>query len=249
MAKTFRDPRRSYRMEPSPAQGEARFQVVVEETDLWVVARSDLHREVEALVRVLRGQLKAHIALQPEFLTSLVPVSVQPGAPDIVRRMAEAAEACGVGPMAAVAGTMAELVAREFVAQTPDILVENGGDCFLCSTRERIVGLLPDPEAGVSVGLRLLPEDFPLSLCASSGRIGHSLSFGRGDIVVVRSPSGALADAAATALSNRLKSSRDLEQVVEAAKGLEAAGVQGVFAQCGSKLAVWGRMELAALGG
>lgn len=248
MAKIFRDPRRSYRMEPSSAQGEARFQVVVEETDLWVVARGDLHREVEALVRALRGQLKAHIALQPEFLTSLVPVRVRPGATDIVRRMAEAAEACGVGPMAAVAGTIAELVARAFVALSPDILVENGGDCFLCSTRERVVGLLPSPEAGVTVGLRLSPEDFPLSLCASSGRIGHSLSFGRGDIVVVRSPSGALADAAATALSNRLKSSRDLEQVVEAAKRLEAAGVQGVFAQCGDKLAVWGRMELAALG-
>ncbi|MEG6550078.1 UPF0280 family protein, partial [Desulfocurvibacter africanus] len=107
----------------------------------------------------------------------------------------------------------------------------------------------PDPEAGVSVGLRFAPEEFPLSLCASSGRIGHSLSFGHGDLVVVRSPSGSLADAAATALSNRLKSSRDLEQVVDSAKRLEAAGVQGVFAQCGGKLAVWGRMELAALGG
>jgi ApbE superfamily uncharacterized protein (UPF0280 family) len=249
MAKTFRDPRRAYRMEPAPVQGEARFQVVVEETDLWVVAEKDLHREVEALVRTLRGQIKTHITLQPEFLTSLVPVAVRPGAPEIVRRMAEAAEVCGVGPMAAVAGTMAELVARAFEDRTPNILVENGGDCFLCSTRERVVGLLPDPEAGVSVGLRFAPEEFPLSLCASSGRIGHSLSFGHGDLVVVRSPSGALADAAATALSNRLKSSRDLEQVVDGAKRLEAAGVQGVFAQCGGKLAVWGRMELAALGG
>lgn len=249
MGKTFQDPRRAYRMEPSQVQGEARFQVVVEETDLWVVASLDLRREVEALVRSLRGQLKAYIALHPEFLTSLAPVAANPGAPDIARRMALAAEACGVGPMAAVAGTMAELVAREFVERTPEILVENGGDCFLCSTRERVVGLLPDPEAGVSVGLRLAPEDFPVSLCASSGRIGHSLSFGRGDLVVVRSPSGSLADAAATALSNKLKSSRDLEQVVAGAKRLEPAGVQGVFAQCDGRLAVWGRMELAALGG
>jgi len=248
MAKPFRDPHRSYRMESPPFRDEARFQVVVEETDLWVVAAKDLHREIETLVRSLRGQLKAYMALHPEFLTSLVPVSVRPCAADIVRRMAEAAQACGVGPMAAVAGTIAEFVARAFMDQTPNILVENGGDCFLCSTRERVVGLLPDPKAGVSVGLRLQPEDFPLSLCASSGRIGHSLSFGRGDLVVVRSPSGALADAAATALSNRLKSSRDLEQVVEAAKGLEAVGVQGVFAQCGGKLAAWGKMELAALG-
>lgn len=249
MGKTFQDPRRAYRMEPSQVQGEARFQVVVEETDLWVVASLDLRREVEALVRSLRGQLKAYIALHAEFLTSLVPVAANPGAPDIVWRMALAAGACGVGPMAAVAGTMAELVAREFVERTPEILVENGGDCFLCSTRERVVGLLPDPEAGVSVGLRLAPEDFPVSLCASSGRIGHSLSFGRGDLVVVRSPSGSLADAAATALSNKLKSSRDLEQVVAGAKRLEPAGVQGVFAQCDGRLAVWGRMELAALGG
>ncbi|MEG6552391.1 UPF0280 family protein, partial [Desulfocurvibacter africanus] len=87
MAKTFLDPRRAYRMEPASVEGEARFQVVVEETDLWVVADQDLRREVEALVRTLRGQLKAHIALQPEFLTSLAPVTVRPGAAEIVRRM------------------------------------------------------------------------------------------------------------------------------------------------------------------
>jgi uncharacterized protein len=238
---------RDYRIPCAPRGGEIRFQAVIEETDLLVVAERDLTSEVLDIVRGLRGQLKAYIGIHPEFLTSFVPVDVSDQAPEIVRRMADAGRAFSVGPMASVAGTIAQIVAEELRGLSPNILVENGGDAFLCSTTERVVGLLPFPDQGMTLGLRLSPCDFPCSLCSSSATIGHSISFGSADLVVVRSRSGALADAAATALANELRGRQDLCAVLERAKRLKRKGVQGVFAQCGEDIGVWGEMELIEL--
>ena len=247
MAKTYRSAHRAYRERIVAREGEVCFQVVVEQTDLCVVAERDLSAEISLYVQELRGLIKSYMVLHPEFLKSLVPVPVPAHASQIVRDMAEAAAACGVGPMAAVAGAVAEAVAGRFAATSPNILVENGGDICLRSTRERVVALLAVPESGASLGLRFSPGEFPVSVCSSSGRVGHSLSFGQGDIVAVRAGTGALADAAATALANLVRRGSDFGRMLDRARGLEAAGVQGVFAQCEGKVAVWGRMELVGL--
>ncbi len=239
---------RGYRRSLDPAAGEVSFQVVVEQTDLHVVARRDLSSAMGSFLHGLRGPLKAYIAAHPEYLESLAPVEVGPDASPLVRDMAEAARACGVGPMAAVAGAIAQAVADRFAPESPDLLVENGGDCYLHSTKPRTVALLADPAGGPSLGLLLNPRDFPCSLCSSSASIGHSLSLGAGDLIAVRAASGALADAAATALGNLLRTRRDLSRVTAAAQALQPAGIDGVFAQLGGSIAVWGEMELVALG-
>jgi len=238
------DPHRAYRSGISPVSGEVTFQVVVEETDLLVVAREDLSAETARIVTGLRGQIKAYMAIDPAFGPSLVPVRVPDTAPPIIRAMAVAAERCGVGPMAAVAGTVAEFTARALMDRSPDFLVENGGDLFLCSTRRRVAAILADPSGGASLGVALEPEAFPCSLCASSASIGHSLSLGRGELVVARSRDASLADAAATALCNELGSAKDLARVTALA---EEFGLDGVFAQCQGRITVWGEMELVAL--
>jgi len=240
-------PWRTYRGKCRPAPGETAFQVVVEQTDLWVVAERDLSRTVHALVNECRGLLRAYLAWHPEFLTSLRPVEVVPEAPDIVRDMARAGQACGVGPMAAVAGAVAQWVAQRCVTQSSNLLVENGGDLFLCSTRERVIGLLVDPTQNMGLGLRLAPADFPCSVCSSSATIGHSLSLGRGDLVVTRSKDAALADAAATALNNLITGPGDLRLVLDQAESLADNGLDGMFVQCGAEVGVWGKMELIAL--
>lgn len=238
---------RGYRGALAPSGGEVAFQVVVEQTDLWVVARKDLTREVAAWVTELRGQLKAYMALDPAFGPSLVPVEVPPGAPQIVQAMARAGAACGVGPMAAVAGAVAQAVADRFRPVSPDILVENGGDIFMHSTVDRIVALLARPIEGARLGLRLAAGRFPLSVCTSSGRIGHSLSFGQADMVAVLARDGALADAAATALANLLRRESDMDGMLVAARTLIAHGVTGVFAQIGEAIGALGDLELVAL--
>jgi uncharacterized protein len=244
-------PGRTYRVRCRPGPGEVGFQAVVEQTDLWVVAQRDLRREVLQAVNACRGQIQAHIARQPEFAASLEPVDVGSDAARIVQDMAQAGRICGVGPMAAVAGAVAQWVAAWIVEHCPDVgptlLVENGGDLYLRSDRERIVGLLAMPENGVGLGLRLAPDDFPCSLCSSSGTIGHSLSFGQADLIAVRSRDAALADAAATALANLLHAPEDMPLVMRQAEALAEHGLDGVFAQCRDQVGVWGRMDLVCL--
>jgi ApbE superfamily uncharacterized protein (UPF0280 family) len=245
----FLSPHRNYRESIAPHRGEVTFQVVLEQTDLFVTAERDLSRPMLEYVRELRGALKSHMILAPGFRESLRPVPAPPGAPEVAQRMARAAEAVNVGPMAAVAGTIAQLVADRFRPDSPNIIVENGGDIFMHSTRERVAALLSEPASGARLGLRLAQADFPVSLCASSAYIGPSLSLGQGDLVVVRSRSGAFADAAATALANLIDTAADLDLVVERARQFAPLGLEGVFAQAGGKIAVWGRMELVALTG
>lgn len=243
----FLSAHRAYRESVRPQPGETTFQVVLEQTDLFVTAQADLREPMLDLVRILRGELKNFMLMTPGFRESLVPVPAPLTAPPIAREMARAATLANVGPMAAVAGTFAQFVADHFVAQSPNIIVENGGDLYLHSTRERIVALLGDPASGARLGLKLSRRDFPLSLCASSATIGPSLSLGQGELVVVRSKSGAFADAAATALANLIDTADDLDLVLARAKKLAPLGLEGVFVQAGGKLGVWGKMELVAL--
>ncbi|BCS90085.1 UPF0280 family protein [Pseudodesulfovibrio sediminis] len=238
---------RAYRDLVRPATGEVRFQVAMEQTDLLVVAERDLQVEIASFVSLIRGDIKNWIMFHPEFAESLVPVDIPSSAPEVIRAMGAAAAICGVGPMAAVAGAVAQAVGDRFVSESPNLLVENGGDTYLHSTKERVVALLSEPDSGASVGLRLDAEIFPTSVCASSGTIGHSLSLGSGDLVAVRATDARLADAAATALCNMLQSERDMDRVLKRAKELASQGVAGVFAQYDQKVAVWGDLELVAL--
>lgn len=247
MKRIHSDPNRRYRDSVAPSGSEVRFQVAVEQTDLLVVAREDLSRDVAGVVSGLRGAIKNHILFHPEFAESLAPLDPADSAPEIVRAMAAGAAPCGVGPMAAVAGTVAEFVAREFASRSPDFIVENGGDIFMYSTRDRVVALLPDPDSGSSVGIRLAAERFPLSVCSSSATIGHSLSLGAGDLVTVAAKSGALADAAATALCNMLRNRDSINDLLAEAERLSAHGLEGVFAQVDGQVAAWGDVELVAV--
>lgn len=241
------DWRRGYRRHCAERPGETAFQVVVEETDLRVLALRHLAAPMLETATRLRGDVKAWMLLHPQFRSSLTPVDVPASAPEIVRRMAAGAALAGVGPFAAVAGTLAQMAAEAFVDLSPDIIVENGGDIYMCSRSDRIVGLLSDPKGGPGLGVRVAAEDFPVSFCASSAVIGHSLSLGRGDLAAIRARDASLADAAATALGNRLRSAKDVEAALAFAESLAPHGVEGAFVQCGGRVGLWGKMELEAL--
>ena len=83
----------------------------------------------------------------------------------------------------------------------------------------------------------------PLGIGTSSGTVGPSLSFGRADAACVLADTGALADAAATAVANRVRAPRDIEHALEA--GLAIPGVRGVLIVAGGRLGVRGRVVLA----
>jgi ApbE superfamily uncharacterized protein (UPF0280 family) len=180
-------------------------------------------------VKRLRAILEAYIARHLEFKTSLVPIALLPDAPDIAVRMAEAAESCGVGPMAAVAGAVAEIAAYAAVGRgAAEAIVENGGDIYLVSPKSVSVGLFAgaNPLSG-RLAFHVESSEMPLSICSSSSTFGHSLSFGKCDLATVVAKSGALADAAATLTGNCVKSVADIEPTLKRVSSIP--GIMGVL--------------------
>lgn len=238
-------PFRSYR---SRAHADLQaFQIVIEETDLWIAAQQDLSTPIAAYVRQLRGQIQAQGAIFPDFLTTLVPWETTAHAPAIIQRMTAAAKLVHVGPMAAVAGVIAQMVVEKFSCQSPNLLVENGGDIYISSTSHRYIGILNIPDQKLKLAVPVQAHEFPCAFCASSAKIGQALSFGNADLVVVRSKDGALADAAATALANMLHKAQDMDLVLAQGKKWQTLGIDGLFAQCQGKIGLWGQMELATI--
>jgi ApbE superfamily uncharacterized protein (UPF0280 family) len=222
------------------------FEVVVRETDLQIHARERLGVQAEGEVIRQRALLEAYIRQAPSFLTSLVPEAVPPSAPAIVSRMAAAGQAAGVGPMAAVAGAMAQCVGRFLLTFSPEVIVENGGDVFV-HTRDPVTVAIyaGDSPLYTRIGLRLGGEGRSVGVCTSSGTVGHSLSTGCADAACVIAPSCALADALATAIGNRVRGPGDIEREIESAR--QRTDIAGVVIIAGERIGAWGGVELVAL--
>jgi len=222
------------------------FNIVVKETDLYIRASTNLRRKALKLVSKYRDILERYIRRYPTFLTSLEPLPVDENAPHIVKAMSESANRVGIGPMASVAGAIAEFVGTELLAFSPEIIVENGGDIYLKSLGKRLVGIYAgkSPLTG-KIGLEINGADTPLGICTSSGTVGHSLSYGKADAVIVLSKSATLADAAATAIANLIKQPGDIPSGIELAKGIE--GVLGVIIIKDDNTGLWGKVKICQM--
>ncbi len=225
------------------------FSVVLKETDLLIQAKRNLRRKALRAVTKYRNMLERYVEHHPEFLAALEPVAVEEDAPQIARAMARAAADVHVGPMASVAGAIAESVGRELLPFSREVIVENGGDIFIQTQRTRLVGIYAGEESPItgSIALQVQPQQTPLGVCTSSGTVGHSLSFGRADACVVLSPSTALADAAATAIGNMVTEAGDIGPAIDFAKSVP--GLTGVLIVSGEQMGIWGEVEVVPVGG
>jgi len=220
--------------------------VVVRETDLYIRTTTNLKGKAHKLVVKYRGAVESYIERYPAFLTSLEPLAVGDDAPPIVRSMSEATQKVGVGPMASIAGAIAEFVGNDLLALSPEIILENGGDIYLKSLKKRLIGIYAgkSPLTG-KIGLEINGEDTPLGICTSSGTVGHSLSYGKADAVVALSKSATLADAAATSIGNLIAQPDDIPSGIEFAKGIE--GLLGVIIIQDGKAGLWGEVKICQM--
>ena len=223
-----------------------KFEVMVKETDLLVRAERDLFKETRELILTYRRQLETYIEMNPEFERSLVPLKDDPYAPKIAQEMIRTSRLAYVGPMAAVAGAVAEFVSKDLFPFSKEVIIENGGDIYLSTKKERIIGIYAGQSPlSLKIGIVITPEVTPLGVCTSSGTVGHSLSFGKADAVCILSKSAALADAAATAVGNIVRDKKDIESGLE--RGREIEGVLGTLIIVGDKMGVWGNIKLIQL--
>jgi ApbE superfamily uncharacterized protein (UPF0280 family) len=238
---------RTYRRSVEPA-GLVTFEVVVRETDLQIAARTDLTDQAAELALTAREQIEDFIAHHPIFGETYAPFEVPDDAPPIVREMARAASLASVGPMAAVAGAIAEHVARGLSAHSDEVIVENGGDIYMLGETDRTLRLHAGPSPmSDRVGIVVPGSLMPVAVCTSSATVGPSVSLGRADAACVVARGGALADAVASALGNRVHSPSDVRPAIEAVKGI--SGVLGLVIVVGETLGAWGKARLIALEG
>ena len=198
-------------------------------------------------IRRQRNTLEDYLRRQPEFRTALSPLALLPGAPEVAVRMQAASQATGVGPMAAVAGAMAQLAAEAALrAGAAEAIIENGGDIYLASPQAVVIALYAGPGALSGrlapgrLALEVEAAEMPLAVCSSSGRLGHSFSFGDCDLATVVARDAALADAAATLAGNLVRRESDIPSALERVAGLP--GVSGLLLVKGGKVGMAGRL-------
>lgn len=226
--------------------GLVSFGVSVKETDLWICADRLLESQAKDHVFKIRGYIESYIKSYPGFLRTLVPWGVDEPAPSIIREMAKAGIRAGVGPMAAVAGAVAESVGTELLSYSNEIIVENGGDIFIQLNRPFTYAIFAGTSAlSMRFGIRLDGQGKPLAVCTSSATIGHSFSAGKADAVCVVSNSCAVADAAATSICNQVTSEKEIQRAIDFGKEID--GVLSIVVIAGGKIGIWGNAEIVPL--
>ncbi len=198
------------------------------------VAKESIYRSRDVIERYIRRD--------PMFGVTLEPYEPEADAPPLIARMCDAAAMAGVGPMASVAGAIAERAVMDMRdAGAEQAVVDNGGDIAFLLKEEVTVALYAG-DGLQGLGFRILPRDGIFGLCTSSATIGPSISFGIADAATVISENVALADACATCLGNLVTDHTD--EVMSSAVGRIASlpGVEGALALAGGRIALKGRV-------
>lgn len=228
------------------AEGLVGFEVVEEETDLFIFADKNLQDIAQNIVRKYRMQLQNYIISHEAFKESFSPVGISFFAPKIIKDMSWAAKRAKVGPMAAVAGAIAEKVGRELLKFSKEVIVENGGDIFIKSQKTRKIGIYAgDSPLSGKIAIEIDPKNTPCGICTSSGTVGHSFSYGKADAVVVVAKSAALADAAATAIGNVVRDVESIKEGLDSAKRIR--GLSGVLIVKDNQMGIEGKVTIGSI--
>lgn len=195
-----------------------------------------------ASVKRNRELLEEYGKAHPKFLWTLKPIPV-PQEPAVAKLMSEAAAKANVGPMAAVAGVLADLAVKDMIAEGCEVaVVEDGGEISAFSNEPIDVAFAAgDEPLSKRFGFRL--TEFPVGVATSSGRFSHALSFGDAEAATVFCGDAGLADAAATAVGNIVKgedANIAIERGVELAKSIQ--GVEGALILFRGCVGTWGKI-------
>ncbi len=126
-------------------------------------------QSIKAEIIKQRSVLIEYIRRHPQFAEALKPVQLVSGHPEIVGHMGFASRLVGVGPMACVAGVMAQLAAQAGLgAGATEAIVENGGDIYLHSKEEVIIGIYAKGSSlSGKLAYQLAPSQMPIAICSS----------------------------------------------------------------------------------
>ena len=213
----------------------------LKETIVTITADEQSYIEVaKEAIGLHRAQLESYIRSDPYFKITLEPHPCTPGAPDIVKRLVDAGNAMGIGPMSAVAGTVAALAVEAMVdAGASYAIVDNGGDVAIINDRSVVMGIYAGESPIKDLAFTIEPRDSITGVCTSAGTVGPSISFGMADAAIIFSDDVSLADSAATALGNAVEVGREsVEGAFNVVK--DVSGIKGAVVIQGEYMGMWG---------
>ena len=221
--------------------GFTRAKLEIDETAVTIAAEAGyISRALDAILRT-REDVQRQISTDPFFLTTFEPYDCDCVTSDTIQRMCDASRAVGVGPMATVAGTIAQAGLEAMVAAgCKHGWIDNGGDVALLIDRPVTIEIFCEPRAHRAFALRIDPLGEVLGVCASSGRVGHSISLGESDVAVAVADSAVLADAMATALGNNVRSDTSLDRCFNPFKHVKGFG--GGLVMLDGDVGMWGNI-------
>jgi len=214
--------------------GNSKIHIKSDNLGALLEAVKEIERHIKDLMNYIRSR--------PHFQYSLKPISPDPKSPPIVQRMIEASKAADVGPMAAVAGAIADLGLETLIRMGSRVaVVEDGGEIAaytegegipisILTSEPNLSGITSEPNLSGKLGFLITRDDSPLGIATSTGRSQRTISFGEADSVTVVAESAALADAAATSICNSVVGQNIREAI---SRGLrrarEISGVRGAI--------------------
>ena len=222
------------------------FRVSCYDSDLQIYGERELRKEALLSIKKARESLDVYIQRHPEFFSALKPLPLDETADDLIQGMMRGGEIASVGPMAAVAGAIAEFAVRALSDHMKEVIIENGGDIFMISHKPRVVSVFAGKSPlSLKVGIKVPPHPEGVGICTSSGTVGHSISFGKSDATVVVADNTAIADACATAIGNMIKTPEDIKTGLQRAEKINE--IRGALVVIGEHLGAWGEIELVRL--
>ncbi len=237
-----------YRKSQTQKNGFTTCQICIGESNLMISSDCPVKTIAKKSLVKIRNDIKNYIKIHPEFSESFKPIKVRKNAPAIIKKMSRASISADVGPMAAVAGAIAEELGENLGKHVSELIIENGGDIFVKVKRQIVVGIwCQNKKIRNNLGILLNKKRGHCAICTSSGTLGHSFNYGKADAATVIAKDAALADAWATRLGNEIKNAKDIKRAVSllsAVKGL----IGGVVIHR-KTIAVWGNIKLTQITG
>ncbi|WP_296856947.1 UPF0280 family protein [uncultured Methanobrevibacter sp.] len=205
------------------------------------------NHSLEEFILNIRFDLKKYINQNNDFLISLQPVSDDDDdLPLIVKTMLDSSKIADVGPMACVAGSISELSLNYLINNKSSYsIVENGGDIALVNDKKVLCGIYSNNKVlENNLAFVIKPRRKILGICTSSGRIGHSISFGESDSVTVLADSPSVADGLATNIANEVKGDTSEDSIYNALNFAEEFRefFNGLLIVCDDNVATMGKL-------
>ena len=190
--------------------------------------------------------LEKVITLYPEWKKSFDPIISGIKDP-LILRMEEAAKHANVGPMAAIAGAIADLIAEFLIKKgAKHVVVEDGGEIAIQTGFDTEIALLSITSTiRDKLGFHIRGDNQYLGIASSSGTFGHSISLGEADLVTIIAKNAAFADAAATAIANEAIGTTDDEAIqrsIHIFKELDSKAFYGVLINKNEKCGIFGKI-------